>query len=206
MLRKGLLVALLTLVISIIFIVPALSAPTVIFDGRQLDFDVNPVIENNRTMVSLSLISQELGVDFSWNADKTIVTGVKDQTILVLTNDSHQATINNETFYLDTPVRTVNNKTIVPLRFICEAYGAEVSWEEETQTVRITSPDTTVSILKPVGKPPTFPGYVGSIKTHEYHLMNCPGTFQITPGDVVVFNSKDEAEAAGYERCNICNP
>ena len=204
--RKAYLIAVCMLIIYTTFTILTLAAPTVIFDDRQLDFIITPVIENNRTMVSLSVISKELGVDFSWNADRTIVTGVKDQNVLVMLIGSNQATINNKIYYLDAPARMVDNDAIVPLRFICEAYGAEVTWDKETQIVRITSPGTTLPIMKPAGTAPVFSGYVGSIRSHKYHLMNCPAAYQITPGDTVLFNSKDGAEAAGYERCNICNP
>lgn len=202
--RKAYLIALCMLIICTTFTMPTLAAPTVIFDDRQL-FYVTPVIENNRTMVSLSVISKELGVDYYWNADRTIVTGVKDQNVLVMPIGSSQVTFNNKIYHLDAPARMVDNDAIAPLRFICEAYGAEVTWEKETQTVRITSPGATLPILKPAGTAPVFSGYVGSIKSHKYHLMNCSVAFQITPGDTVFFNSKDGAEAAGYERCNICS-
>lgn len=203
--KKGLMVTLLTLIICIIFTMPALSSPIVIFNGRQLDFDVAPVIENDRTMVPLPIICKELGITLSGYGDKLMLTGEKQTTVLLLIG-SDRATINNETRYLDAPIRIVNGETIVPIRFICEAYGITVIWEKNTQTVRITSAESALPVLTPSGATPGFPGYVGSIKTHKYHLRNCPEALHLIPGDVAVFNDKDEAEATGYERCSTCNP
>ena len=47
------------------------------------------------------------------------------------------AYINNEIQFLDSPPYIKNGRTMVPLRFIAEAFGSEVFWEPETKTVRI---------------------------------------------------------------------
>lgn len=41
---------------------------------------------------------------------------------------------------------TVNDRTLVPIRFISESLGAEVGWEEETETVTITQGETTIQM------------------------------------------------------------
>lgn len=44
----------------------------------------------------------------------------------------------------DTPAKTVNDRTMVPLRFFFESLGAAVGWDEETQTVTVTQGKNTV--------------------------------------------------------------
>jgi predicted outer membrane repeat protein len=39
-----------------------------------------------------------------------------------------------------------NDSTLVPLRFIAEAFGAQVSWQEETETAVISLDDKTISV------------------------------------------------------------
>ena len=43
-----------------------------------------------------------------------------------------------QTVTLDVPAQVVNGRTLVPVRFISESLGAQVGWEEDTQTVIIT--------------------------------------------------------------------
>ena len=44
-----------------------------------------------------------------------------------------------------------NNRTMIPVRFVTEALGAQVGWEGSTQTVTITKKSTTVTIR--IGSP-----------------------------------------------------
>ncbi len=57
--------------------------------------------------------------------------------------------INGETVTVETPYIEGTGTTLVPLRVITEAFGAEVEWEGETQTITLTYPD--VSIVLQIG-------------------------------------------------------
>ena len=47
-------------------------------------------------------------------------------------------TIDNGTeLTLDAPPRIVNDRTLIPLRAVAEAFGAQVGWDETTQTVTV---------------------------------------------------------------------
>lgn len=47
-------------------------------------------------------------------------------------------------------VLSYNNATYVPARFIAEEFGANVVWDNKTQTIQITSPKTSMEPVKPV--------------------------------------------------------
>lgn len=48
--------------------------------------------------------------------------------------------------------------------------------------------------------------YVGSSESDKYHRPTCRWTSKINDGNLVHFNSAEEAQAAGYEPCGTCNP
>lgn len=48
--------------------------------------------------------------------------------------------------------------------------------------------------------------YVGSVGSDKYHRPTCRWTDKINDGNLVHFDSKEEASAAGYEPCETCNP
>lgn len=48
--------------------------------------------------------------------------------------------------------------------------------------------------------------YVGSSESDKYHRPTCRWTSKINDGNLVHFDSVDEAQAAGYEPCGTCNP
>lgn len=48
--------------------------------------------------------------------------------------------------------------------------------------------------------------YVGSSESDKYHRPICRWTSKINDGNLVHFDSAEEAQAAGYEPCGTCNP
>lgn len=54
--------------------------------------------------------------------------------------------INNKFLETDQPPVMVNDRTLVPMRAIFEALGAEVKWDDKTQTASGTKNDKTVSV------------------------------------------------------------
>ncbi len=110
---------------------------TVVFNETPLEFDVPPVIVNGRTLVPLRAIFEALGAEVSWDDASETAIGVRRGVRVSVTVDSAAATINGKAVTLDQPAVLKDGRTLVPLRFISEAYGAEVGWDEATQTVNI---------------------------------------------------------------------
>jgi len=130
-----------SLVLAVILMgtTPIMAAPTVFMDGIQLSFDVPPVIENDRTLVPMAAIFTALGAEVSWDGDTYTVTAVKTDTTIVLQIGNTTAYKNGQPIVLDVPPKTINDRTMVPLAFVGNALGANVSWEEATQSIYITA-------------------------------------------------------------------
>lgn len=111
----------------------------VTLDGKALSFDVPPQIINDRTMVPLRAIFEALGASVDWNQETKTVTSTKGDTTIKLTIDSNTMYVNNNTVTLDTPACVINDRTLVPVRAISEAYDTVVNWYGDTKTVVITS-------------------------------------------------------------------
>lgn len=48
--------------------------------------------------------------------------------------------------------------------------------------------------------------YVGSSESDKYHKPTCRWTSKINDGNLIHFDSVEEAQAAGYEPCGTCKP
>lgn len=69
-----------------------------------------------------------MGAEVKWdNPSQTITIVAGDQTIK-LTLNSKKALINGNAVNLDAPVQSINNRTLIPLRFITEAIGGSIFW------------------------------------------------------------------------------
>lgn len=47
---------------------------------------------------------------------------------------------------LDVPAKIINGRTLAPLRFVGEAFGGNVRWDQATQTIYITSPEANLKL------------------------------------------------------------
>ena len=112
---------------------------SVYLDGRLLSFDVPPYLINGRTLVPLRVIFDELGASIVWDNLTKTVTATKGDTVVVLTVGDSSPTVNGQVVPIDQPMIAVSGRTLVPLRFVAEAFGVKVDWNPATWTVTITS-------------------------------------------------------------------
>ncbi len=58
-----------------------------------------------------------------------------DDTEIEIAAGSNKALVNGKEVKLDAAARIVNDRLLVPIRFVGESFGAEVSWDSKTYTV-----------------------------------------------------------------------
>lgn len=110
----------------------------VMLNGKMLEFDTDPVIEKDTTLVPLRAIFEALGMTVDWDADTGKITAHKGSVNIELTVGSTSAYKNGEIITLSTaPYITGSGVTLVPVRFISESCGLDVMWDSDTRTVRI---------------------------------------------------------------------
>ncbi len=140
---KKILSIIMTLIISVttVLSVFAETKVSVIFEGEPMTFDVEPFIEGDRTLVPMRAIFEAAGATISWDGETqtVIVTySVNDEAkFMVLQIGNENAFVGDETIALDVPAKIVNDRTFVPLRFVMETLGREVTWDPDTYTVDI---------------------------------------------------------------------
>ena len=114
-------------------------------DGKALSFDVPPQIINDRTMLPLRAIFEALNAQIEWDDAAKTVTSTKNGTVVKLTIGNPVATVNGQEITLDSPGVIVDERTLVPVRFVAEAFGAKVWWEPEVTAVHVFSGENILS-------------------------------------------------------------
>jgi len=112
---------------------------SVILNGTAMSFEVPPIVENGRTLVPMRPIFEAMGAQVEWNAGTKTVIARKNADVVVLPLNSIKPTINGKAYTLEVPAKIINSRTLAPLRFVAEAFGGQVDWNESTRTVKITS-------------------------------------------------------------------
>lgn len=107
-------------------------------DNKILGFDTEPVIESDRTLVPLRFIFETLGADVEWKDSTQSAIVQNDETTILFSIDNTTATVNSINKTMDVPARLINDKTMVPLRFLSEELGFYVEWDEDTRTATIS--------------------------------------------------------------------
>ena len=106
-------------------------------NGTELTLDVPPMLENDRTLVPMRAIFEALGAEVSWYPESRAIVAVRGDTTVFMQVDDWYMSVNDEWIALDAPPRIVNDRTLIPLRAVAEALGAQVSWDEAEQLVTV---------------------------------------------------------------------
>lgn len=106
-------------------------------DNTRVHFSIEPMLEQGTTLVQLRPLFESLGITLEWDGAKRIVNGKKTGMTFALHIDSDEAVLNGKKVQLTKAARIVDGHTMVPLRFIGEATGALVHWDQQYREIVI---------------------------------------------------------------------
>lgn len=106
-------------------------------NGKEIVFDVKPQYRNERTYVPFRKLLEALGATVTWNPDTQTATAVKDGLTLVIPLGSQEISMEGHALTMDVPVILIEDRILVPLRYVAQALGARVDWAAGVQADRI---------------------------------------------------------------------
>lgn len=140
---KKIISLILTLVLILSLAAPSVLAASPIVvkvNGSKVTFpDSQPVIKDGRTLVPLRAVFEKLGADVEWDQPtKTASITLKSNTLKIKIG-SEDLHLNNKKISqkLDVKAQLIDSRTMIPLRYACEALGYTVNWDSGTRTVTV---------------------------------------------------------------------
>ena len=121
------------------------SSIKLIVDGKDITASAQPVIKNDRTLVPLRMIAEQLGAEVIWNNGDRSVKIIKDDMTVLLRIDSNLIEYKSEakTYNLsDIAPQIIGDRTFVPLRLVSNALGVGINWDNDTRAVSVDSLET----------------------------------------------------------------
>ena len=117
---------------------------TVLVNGDPVFFNAGgPRIRGGRVLIPLRGVIEKMGARVDWDPRRQIMSAVLGENRVRLPIGDRDAYLDDRPVRLDVPAQVVLGRTMVPLRFIAEAFGAEVNWLPSRREVRIaTGPAT----------------------------------------------------------------
>lgn len=112
---------------------------TVSLNGRAVSFpNQQPVIVEGRTLIPLRGLFDNMGYSISWNGNTKTVTLSKGSDTITINIGESCYYLNGSKKAIDVPAQIINSSTMLPLRAIADATGAQVLWDGSTKTVSIS--------------------------------------------------------------------
>lgn len=108
-------------------------------DNDYVEFDVQPQLIGGRTMVPLRAIFEAIGATVSWEAETSTITAYNETHIVKATIGNETMTVDGEKHTMDVSPMIIDGRTLVPARFVAEAFDCDVEWDSESLTVNITT-------------------------------------------------------------------
>jgi hypothetical protein len=109
----------------------------IVVNGEELARDPAPRVSGYRVLVPVVRIYSALGITVAREGNTLIASAPSKR--IALTIGSRRASVDNRVVMLDTPVVEIDGATYVPLRFVADSLGAQVSWEKAGRRVEVVS-------------------------------------------------------------------
>ncbi|NQF14313.1 peptidoglycan DD-metalloendopeptidase family protein [Brevibacillus sp. HB1.3] len=122
---------------------------SVVVDGMGVHSDVSPIHRNGRMLVPIRVVAEATGSEVSYEAATQKVLLNKKSKHISLAIGSQTTYVDGKRLKMDVSPVIVNKRTLVPIRFISEAFGYQVQWDENTAVAYIQSKpvvDKTMSV------------------------------------------------------------
>jgi len=118
-----------------------LAAGCVTVNNNLIKFEAPPYIKGGVTLIPVRAVAEKLGAEVSWDADTQKVTITKNETVIEITVNKMAVLVNGVPTEITLPAEVTCGKTYLPLRFLAEVLGFDVTWDGENEVIDIS--DTT---------------------------------------------------------------
>ncbi len=119
--------------------IPVKNVVRVELDGKELFFDEPACVTDGCTMVPMRKIFEALGAQVEWDGASQTATATSEGTVITFKIGEALLYKNGVPIQLLAPAVISNSRTLVHVRAVAEALGAQVEWDGEKGLVKITS-------------------------------------------------------------------
>jgi len=178
-----------------------INDPIMELNGVETEIDLGrgtkPIVMHGRTLVPIRAIIEAFGGEVGWDgSSRSVLLTLGDDTIKLGIN-SNVAYLNDSAKVIDVAPTIINNRTMLPIRFVAESFNLGVAWNGNTKTVSIIRnrfDDNEYNALMSV-----LPEYSGQAYTQINNNVPFFKDYEIIKGSFEYYSELDE-----FGRCDVC--
>lgn len=109
-------------------------------NGETRTADVAPYSENGRTYLPVRYVADALGVtpqNILFDKATSTVTLLKGDRVVQIKLNTNQLIVNGSVIAMDVKAVTKDNRTVLPIRWVGQALGANVAYDETAKTITV---------------------------------------------------------------------
>ncbi|RVU55560.1 copper amine oxidase N-terminal domain-containing protein [Anaerosphaera multitolerans] len=117
-------------------VTPGETVVLIRYNGEFMEFeDQQPVVKENRTLVPFRGLLEKMGAEVEWDAVNRTVRANKDGVGMVFEVGNKTALVGENRVDMDVPAQIINNRTMIPIRFVSENLGFKVEFDNSVPGV-----------------------------------------------------------------------
>lgn len=113
-----------------------------VLDGKTETSDATPYLKDDRSFFPIRVISKALGVtdnNIKWDSITNTVTLIKGNDTVEFTVGRKIYKQNSVSMDMDVSPENINGRVYLPARYVSDALGGEIEWDNNTKSLTITS-------------------------------------------------------------------
>ena len=108
-------------------VVMTIGSKTININGDKKEIDTPAMIKDERTFVPFRALAEAFGARVDYDDETRTITAKLDGTEVVMEIGSRMYSVDGKAKFMDVAPFIENNRTMIPIRFVAEAFGIAVS-------------------------------------------------------------------------------
>lgn len=115
-------------------------------NGNSVTTSVPPVQMSDDVLVPAREVFSVAGAEVEWRPSEQSIYVHNESNLIVLKINSNEAWVNGQMKPLNIPAKLINNKVMIPIRFISEALGYGVNWSPSDYAIYVSTTGETMNL------------------------------------------------------------